>query len=162
MVVPTLPVAILVYIMYSKTIWAILGVMVWMSIFGSTMRSYRAAFQQMRASPYVEAALAYGASSWRIIWHYLLPRFLPTLIPQIVILIPTWVYCETTLAYLEVSDPYLPTWGKVIHDALASGQLTANPYWPLLPIALLALTSLAFTSLTFALDQALNPRLRQL
>ena len=161
MVLPTLPVVILVYIMYSKTIWGILGTVVLLNIFGSAMRSYRAAFQQMRDAPYVEAALSYGASGRRIILRYLMPRILPTLIPQVVILIPAWVYYETTLAYLGVSDPYLPTWGKVIYDAVAGGQLTANPYWVLEPIALLMLTSLAFTSVTFALDPVLNPRLRE-
>lgn len=161
MILPTLPVAVLVYIMYSKTILAVLGVVVLLNIFGSPMRSYRAAFQQMRDAPYIEAAQAYGASGPRIVLHYLLLRILPTLIPQIVILIPTWVYYETTLAYLGVSDPYLPTWGKVIHDAVTSGQLMANPYWPLQPIVLLVLTSLAFTSMTFALDRVLNPRLRE-
>lgn len=161
MVIPTLPVAILVYTMYSKTIWAILGVVVLLSIFGSSMRSYRAAFQQMRNAPYVEAAQSYGASGPRIVLRYLLPRILPTLIPQIAILLPAFVYYETTLAYLGVSDPYLPTWGKVIHDAMTSGQLIANPYWPLQPIALAAITSLAFTSLTFAIDRVLNPRLRE-
>lgn len=161
MVIPALPVAILVFLMYSKTIWAILGVVVLLNIFGSTMRSYRAAFIQMRDEPYIEAALAYGASGPRIIVHYLLPRILPTLIPQIVILIPAYVYYETTLAYLGVTDPYLPTWGKIIHNALTSGYLMANLYWPLQPIALLVLTSLAFTAVTFALERVLNPRMRE-
>jgi len=36
-----------------------------------------------------------------------------------------------------------------------------NYYWALEPIVLLALTSLAFAGVGFALDQVLNPRLRE-
>ena len=36
------------------------------------------------------------------------------LIPQVVVLIPGYVFLETTLAYLNMSDPYLPTWGKLL------------------------------------------------
>jgi peptide/nickel transport system permease protein len=161
LVLPTLPLAILVFIMYSKTIWAILGVVILLNIFGSSIKSYRAAFLQMREAPYIEAAQSYGASNRRLILRYLVPRILPTLIPQIVILIPTYVYYEVTLAYLGVSDPYLPTWGKVIHDAVTSSMMVNNAYWALGPIVLLALTSLAFTSVCFALERVLNPRLRE-
>ena len=161
LILPVLPLAILVFIMYSKTIWAILGVVVVLNIFGSSIKTYRAAFLQMRNEPFIEAAQAYGASGPRIITRYMIPRILPTLIPQIVILIPVYVYYEVTLAFLGVSDPYLPTWGKVIYDAVTSSLVFEYAYWALQPIILLALTSLAFTTLCYSLERVLNPRLRE-
>ncbi len=82
------------------------------------------------------------------------------LIPQLVILIPSYVYLETTMAYLNMSDPVLPTWGKVIKDALSYGALNGAYYWLLEPVGLLILTGFGFLLLGFALERILNPRLR--
>jgi peptide/nickel transport system permease protein len=60
MILPLLPVAIMVYILYSKSIWMILGIVVLLTIFSTTLRAYRAAFLQIKNAPYVESALAYG------------------------------------------------------------------------------------------------------
>jgi peptide/nickel transport system permease protein len=160
MILPSLLIAIMVYLMYSKSIWTILGVIVLLNIFGNMIKSYRAIFMEVRESPYIEAASAYGASSWRIITRYLVPRILPVLIPQMVITVPVYVFYEATLAYLGVSDPYLPTWGKIIYQALTSGALQRYYYWFLEPITLLFITGLGFALLGFALDRILNPRLK--
>ncbi len=161
MILPALPLAMTVYLVYAKSIWAILGVMVVLSIFGSATKSYRAMFLQVKESPYVEAARVYGARGWRVITRYLVPRSLPVLIPQLVILIPGYVFLEATLAYLGVSDLHLPTWGKVINDALTNNVFQGHFYWVLQPVGLLMLTGLAFAMLGFALDTIFNPRLRE-
>lgn len=160
MMLPALPMALMVYYLYSKSVWAILGVMVLINIFGGSIKSFRAAFLQVKQLPYVEAAQTYGAGHWRIITRYLVPRMLPILVPQLVIMIPTYVFFEATLSFLGVSDPKLPTWGKLIYDALTGGAVQGNYYWILEPLALIMLTGLAFAMLGFALDRILNPRLR--
>jgi peptide/nickel transport system permease protein len=160
MILPALPIAIMVYMLFSKSIWAILGVLVLLSIFGSVIKTYRSVFLQVKQAPYMEAAQAYGASNSRMILHYLTPRILPVLIPQLVIMAPVFVFYEATLAYLGVSDPYLPTWGKTIFDALSNANFTSYAYWFLEPIALMLLTCLAFLLVGFALERILNPHLR--
>jgi peptide/nickel transport system permease protein len=162
MILPALPIAITIFYLYSKSIWVILGVLVLLSIFGSSIKTYRAAFLQVKELPYIEAAQAYGASNWRIIRHYLVPRIIPLLIPQLVIMVPSYVFFEATLAYLNVSDPTLPTWGKVVYDALTRGAFQGYYYWVLEPVALMILTGLAFAVVGFALDSILNPRLRRI
>jgi len=160
MILPVLPIAIMVYMLFSKSIWVILGVLVLLSIFGSVIKTYRSVFLQVKQAPYMEAAQAYGASNWRMILHYLVPRILPVLIPQLVIMVPVFVFYEATLAFLGVSDPYLPTWGKTIFDALSSANFVNYSYWFLEPIILMMLTSLAFLMVGFALERIFNPHLR--
>jgi len=160
LILPSLAIAIMVYLLYSKSIWAILGVVVLLNIFGSSVKVFRAAFLQMREAPYLEAAQAYGASRPRIIFHYLVPRITPVLIPQLVIMVPGYVFYEATLAYLGLSDPYLPTWGKVIYEAFTIGAFNGAYYWLIEPLTLLMLTGIAFAMFGFALDRILNPRLR--
>jgi peptide/nickel transport system permease protein len=135
--------------------------MVVLNIFGSPLKSFRAAFLQVRESPYVESAQAYGASTGRIITRYLIPRIIPVLIPQLVALTPGYVFLEATLGLFNINSVY-PTWGKVIHDALRHGFSWGSRYWVLEPIALVLLTGFAFAMIGFALDQILNPKLKGL
>ena len=163
LVLPLLPILIMVGTFYSRSIWVILGVTILLSIFGGAIKTYRAVFLQVKESPYIEAARAYGASNMRIIFSYLIPRIIPMLIPQLVILIPTFVFLEASLAVLGLGDPVLPTWGKVINDARNEGApFQGLYYWVLEPSILLMLTGLAFAMLGFSLDRIFNPRLRGL
>lgn len=161
MVIPLLPILIMVGTFYQRSIWVMLGLVILLSIFGSGIKTYRAIFLQIKESPYIEAARAYGASNWRIVFLYLVPRIIPMLIPQLVVLIPMYVFLEASLAYLGLGDPTLPTWGKVINDANANGALNNGQYyWVLEPAVLLMVTGLGFALVGFALDRIFNPKLR--
>lgn len=163
MILPFLPILIMVGTLYTRSIWVILGMAILLSIFGSGIKSYRAIFMQVKESPYIEAARAYGASNSRIIFQYMIPRVIPMLIPQLVTAIPSFVFLEASLALLGLADPVLPTWGKIINDAREAGALFHGQYyWMLEPAALLMLTGLGFAMLGFALDRVFNPRLRGL
>ena len=162
MVLPFLPISIMVYLLYSKSFWAVLGGTVLLSVFGSGIKNYRAIFLQVRDAPYIEAARAYGASDRRIILRYLIPRISAAVVPQLVILIPSYVFLEAALAYLGVSDPVFPTWGKLI-AARRLGSVFADGYHiELAPIALLVLTGLAFVMVGLALERIFEPRLREM
>ncbi len=161
LVLPFLPILIMVGTFYSRSIWVILSVTILLNIFSGQIKAYRAIFLQVRESPYIEAARSYGASQWRIIFRYLIPRIIPILIPQLVTVIPAFVFLEASLAVLGLGDPVLPTWGKVIDDARANGALFQGQYyWVLEPSVLMMLTGLAFAMLGYSLDRIFNPRLR--
>lgn len=161
LILPVLPILIMIGTFYSRSIWIILTVIILLSIFGASIKTYRAIFLQVKESPYIEAAQAYGAGSFRIVLSYMIPRIIPLIIPALVIGIPGFVFLEATLAILGLGDPVLPTWGKVINDAQSQGALyNGFYYWVLEPAALLMLTGLGFSLLGFALDRIFNPRLR--
>ena len=84
------------------------------------------------------------------------------MVPQLVAMVPGYVFLEATLAIFGVSDAYIPTWGTTIYDALVNGAFRGYYYWILEPIFLLMVTGLAFALLGFALDRVFNPRLRSL
>jgi peptide/nickel transport system permease protein len=161
MILPFLPILIMVGTFYSRSIGVILGTVIILGIFGSQIKTFRAMFLQTKESPYIEAAKAYGAGDTRIIFQYMLPRVIPVLIPQFILLIPSYVFLEASLAILGLGDPVLPTWGKIINDSYANGALYNGwYYWVLEPSVLLMFTGLAFAMVGFALDRIFNPRLR--
>lgn len=162
-IIPLLPILIMVGTFYSRSIWLMLGLVVVLSIFGLSIKNYRAIFLQVRELPYIDAARAYGAGNMRIIFRYLVPRVLPLIIPQIVTLVPGFVFLEASLAVLGLGDPVLPTWGKIIQDANQQGALfNGFYYWILEPAGLLMAAGLGFAMVGFALDRIFNPRLREL
>jgi peptide/nickel transport system permease protein len=140
-----------------------LGIIILLNIFGAGIKTYRAVFLQVKESGYIEAARAYGAGDVRIILRYLVPRIIPLLIPALVVLVPTFVFLEASLAVLGLGDPTLPTWGKIIDEARSNGALYQGYYyWMLEPSFLLMLTGLAFALVGFSLDRIFNPKLREL
>ncbi|HEY4718239.1 MAG TPA: ABC transporter permease [Anaerolineales bacterium] len=161
---PFLSLLIMIGTFYSRSIWTILWITVVLTIFSGAIKTYRAVFLQVKESPYVEAAKAYGASNLRIIFNYLIPRVTPLLIPSLVLGVPAYVFLEATLASLNLGDPVLPTWGKVIQDAWQGGGAVYNGYyyWILEPAVLLIVTGLGFAMVGFALDRIFNPRLRDI
>ncbi len=163
MILPFLPILILISVFYKINIWVLLAVVVALSVFGGGVKTYRAMFLQVKEMPYVEAAMAYGAKNLRIIFRYLIPKVLPTIIPSLVLSVSSFVFLEAALAILGLGDPLAPTWGKVINDAYENGALLKGYYyWVLEPSFLLVLTSLGFAMLGFALDKIFNPKLREL
>lgn len=161
LVLPFLAILIMVGTFYSRSIWTILGVTILLSIFTGAIKTYRAMFLQVKESTYIEAARAYGASNFRVIFVYLIPRMIPLLIPSLVSAVPSYVFLEASLAVLGLGDPVLPTWGKVVNDAFSNGALYKGQYyWILEPAVLLMITGLGFAMLGFALDRVFNPRLR--
>jgi len=160
-VLPFLPILIMIGTFYSRSIWLMLGAAIVLTIFGARIKGYRAIFLQVKESPYIEAAQAYGANNWRVIFSYLIPRVVPVVIPALVNAIPAFVFLEAGLAFLGLGDPVLPTWGKIVNDAYNNGALFAGLYyWVLEPSVLLMVTGLAFAMIGFALDRIFNPRLR--
>ena len=157
MVLPGLAIAVLAYALYGVHIWIVLGIVVVLNALGAPIKSFRSAFLQAREAPYIEMAQSYGASNFRVITRYLVPRILPVLIPHLVMQIPTFIFLEATLGFFNIQSVY-PTWGRIIYEGLSEGALYGSPFWVLEPIFLLLLTGLAFAMLGLALERILNPR----
>ncbi len=161
-ILPAFPLLLIIHNHYSKSFWVILGAAILLNIFGSGIKTYRSTFLQLRSAPYIEAAQTYGAGNWRIIFRYLTPRIAPVLVPQLVMLVPTFVFLEVTLAYLKMSDPVLPTLGKVLQEGLENGGLNGAYHWVLEPAGILLAIGFAFLMVGFSLERILNPRLRDI
>jgi peptide/nickel transport system permease protein len=163
LVLPFLPILIMVGTFYSRNLFVMLSCVIVLSIFGAGIKTFRANFIQIKESAYIEAARSYGASDFRIIFFYMIPRLIPLLIPQFITLIPSYVFLEASLAVLGLGDPTLPTWGKLIDDSYNAGALFQGwYYWVLEPSVLLMATGLAFSAVGYSLDRLFNPRLRNI
>jgi peptide/nickel transport system permease protein len=158
LVLPVLAICVLAYAFLGINIWVVLFVVVLLNVFGSPTKNFRSAFLQIKDAPYIESARSYGASDFRIILKYMVPKIIPILVPQLIILIPSFVFLEATLGLFNINTG-LPTWGTVIYQAMTNGALYGSKYWVLEPLSLLLLTGVAFALFGSALERLLNPRL---
>lgn len=162
MIIPFLPILIMIATFYKFNIWILLIVIIVLSVFGGGIKSSRALVMQIKEYPYIEAAKAYGASSKRIIFLYIIPKILPPIVPGLIGSVPGYVFLEAALAFLGLGDPFLPTWGKVINDSFREGAVfKGHYYWILEPALMLVLTAFAFSFIGFALDKIVNPKLKE-
>ena len=159
MVLPLLPTSILIFYLYSKSIFVILGVTILLSIFGNSIKTYRAIFLQVVELPYIEAARSYGAPGMRIIFTYLIPRIRTVMLPQLAILVPGYIFYEATLAFLGVSDPQLPTLGKMLFETMKSGLFVQPIYLLLEPVAALLFIGLGFAMFGVSLERLFSERM---
>jgi peptide/nickel transport system permease protein len=162
MILPFFPVSLLIYTLYSKSFWVILGVTVLLSVFGPAIKSFRSLFLQIKEMPYLEAAQLYGARDGRMIFRYLIPRIGAIIIPQVVVLVPSYVFLEASLSMLGLYDPLSPpTWGQLVLQGLDTGFSQGAYHLLLLPAILLMITGYAFLLLGFSLERVFEPRLRE-
>jgi peptide/nickel transport system permease protein len=115
----------------------------------------------LKASPYLEAERALGASEMRILRFHLLPNALGPLLVLASMDAPIVITIEAGLSFLGVGvRPPLASWGTLLHDGYT--YLTQSPWPVLFAGGALCAATLGFTLLGEALRDALDPRARPL
>ena len=124
-----------------------------------TARIVRASVLVVREMEFVQAALAMGASNWRILRKHVLPNCMAPLIVQLTFVFAFAVVTEATLSFLGLgSPPPTPTWGNMIAEGR---QYIRDANWiTLIPGLALAITVLSLNLLGDGLRDVLDPRLK--
>jgi ABC-type dipeptide/oligopeptide/nickel transport system permease subunit len=123
-------------------------------------RLVRSQVLSLKEKEYVEAALAIGVPSWRIMFTQILPNALGPIIVAATFGIPFAILIEAFLSFIGIGVPApLPSWGAMI--ARGRSQLQSEPYLVIFPSAALALTLFAFNFFGDGLRDALDPRSRR-
>ncbi len=162
LIIPTLPILIIIGLIYRPGILAILFVLVVFGIVGATTKVVRSIVLQVREDQFIEAARSYGASRRRILFRYILPRVMPYTFALIALTVPAFIFLEASLSFLGLGDPVLPTWGHLLGNAYDGGALFYGMWWWILfPAAGIIFATVAFALLGYAFDKVLNPRLRE-
>ncbi len=106
-------------------------------------RGARAIVREESEREYVQAAVALGASHWRVMRRHLLPACLGYLAVQAALLVPMFVLAEATLSYIGLGFPDgVPSWGTALAEAASVAAMTRAP-WILAPAAAVFLVVLA-------------------
>lgn len=162
LVIPGLPLLIVLVAVLGSSIWnviIIIGFLGWMGF----ARIVRSQVLTLRERPFVEAAKASGAGPMRIISKHIFPNIISLTYVNLALSVPAAILSESALAFLGLSDPTVTSWGNTFAH-LFQQHVLVNPFpwwWALPPGFAIALISLSFVLIGYALDEIFNPKLRR-
>jgi peptide/nickel transport system permease protein len=108
--------------------------------------------------PFVEAAIACGAGTPRILFRHIMPSTIAPLIVQATYICASAILVEASLSFLGAGvPPEVPSWGNMI--ASSRLYLARAPWTIFCPAIALALVVLAVNLLGDGLRDRLDPRL---
>lgn len=161
LVIPFLPLAIVLASILGRSLVVIIFV-IGITSWPGTARLVRAQTLTVKTRPYVERARALGGSNWHVITRHVLPNVFPLIFANTILVVAIAILSETTLSFLGLGDPLHVSWGTILEFAFSAGAASAGAWWWLVPPGLaIVLVVLAFTMCGYALDEILNPRIRE-
>lgn len=163
LVIPGLPLLIVLVAVLGQSIWnviIVIGFLGWMGF----ARIVRSQVLTLRERPFVEAAKASGAGPVRIISKHIFPNIVSLTYVNLALSVPAAILSESALAFLGLSDPSVTSWGNTFSHLFQADALSQRPvpwWWVLPPGFSIALISLSFVLIGYALDEIFNPKLRR-
>jgi peptide/nickel transport system permease protein len=159
LVIPNLPLLLVLVAVMGQNLWnliIIIGILGWMGF----ARVVRSVILSIKERPFVEAAKAVGASNVHIMVVHMLPNVMALVYVTLAMTVPTAIVSEAALSWLGFSDPNVMSWGRMLHD-VQEGLNIDKWWWVVPPGLLISLVALSFILIGNALDEILNPKLRQ-
>lgn len=113
---------------------------------------------EVKARPYVLAAIGTGASHGRVLLREILPTIVPTIIVYWAVQLPTNIIAEASLSYLGVGiRPPTPSWGTMIANAQDTALYQTQPWMLIAPAFALFVTVVGFNLLATRLRSRFDP-----
>lgn len=160
MFIPLIPLLVAVSVFVGKSLYLTILLIALFSWMGFA-RNCRAYVMSLRDRLFVEAARALGASDTYIIFKHILPQLSPIVYVTLVLNVPGAILLEASLSFLNLGDPSVPSWGRMLYNARYSGAFSRLMWWWILPPGvMITLLAMSFVLIGQALDEILNPKLR--
>lgn len=149
-------VLIVVAVFETKNIFLIMvaiGIVSWTSV----ARLIRGQFLVERGQEYVLAARALGIPAWRVVFQHVLPNAVHPMFVTATFGVASAILLESSLAFLGLGDPNVPSWGQLLLEGRQTGKL-----WLILaPGTAIFLTVTVLNLVGEGLRDALDPKLRR-
>lgn len=129
----------------------------WMGMAGTV----RMQFYRFKNQEYVLAARTLGARDWKIMWKHIFPNSLGTIVTSCVLVIPSFIFSESSLSYLgiiDLSTSNITSVGSMLANSQA--HMTSAPHIMFFPALFICLLMLSFNLFGNGLRDAFNPSLR--
>jgi len=136
-----------------ETVTIAIGLVSWPPV----ARLTRAEFLTLRTREFVQAARVQGLSDIHLMLREVLPNALPPVIVYASVVMAVAILLESALAFLQLSDPNVPSWGNLI--GLGRNVLRVEWYVSAIPGVAILLTILGVSLVGQGLNDALNPRI---
>jgi len=140
--VPLIPFAIVLVAFAGVGFWTtilVIGAILWRG----NARVLRSQVLQIKERPYIMSAQAVGASTPRIIFKHIVPNIASMAVLFFSLGVGYAIIFQAGLAFIGVSNPFIPSWGIMTRNAYASGLLSTAWWWSIPPGAMISITVLS-------------------
>lgn len=127
----------------------------WMGVAART----RTQFYRFKGREYVLASRTLGAKDTRLIFRHILPNSMGTIITGSILMIPSVVYTEASIAYLKLGLQGQNMFGVILSEANAYYQ-GENTFILIIPTLIMAFLLVSFNLFGNGLRDAFNPQLK--
>jgi peptide/nickel transport system permease protein len=161
LVIPFLPLALVLSAVLGRSLLNI-ALVIGLTSWPGTALLIRSQTLSVKERPFLERARVLGASRWHQMSRHVLPNVMPMVFANTTLTVAIAILTETTLSFLGMGDPTRVSWGSMLDDAFSAGALTTGAWWFVIPPGVcVVLVVLSFTLIGQALEEVLNPRLRE-
>ena len=161
LVIPFLPLAIVLAAVLGPSLFNI-ALVIGITSGPGTALLIRAQTLSIEERPFLERARALGAGHWHQMTRHILPNVMPMVFANTTLTVAIAILTETTLSFLGLGDPLRVSWGSMLEDAFGAGAITTGAWWFLIPPGVcVILVVLSFTLIGRAVEEILDPRLRE-
>ena len=161
LVIPFLPLAIVLAAILGpsiENIILVIGITSW----PQNARVICAQVLTLKERDYVDRSRALGASNWHLMTRHVVPNVAPLILATTTLTVPVVILSEATLSFLGLGDPANISWGTMLDQAFEQGAITQQAWWYFVPPGLgVLLVALSFTLIGTALEEILDPRLKE-
>lgn len=159
LVIPVLPLLIVLIAVLGASITNIIlviGFLGWMGF----ARVIRSQVLTLKERPFIEAAKAAGAGTPRILAKHVFPNIVSLTYVNLALTVPAAILFEAALSFLGLGDPTSPSWGHTLYLGTIVFASFSSWWWVIPPGIAIAIVSLSFVLIGYALDEIFNPKLR--
>ncbi len=122
------------------------------------VRLMRSVVLTAREEPYVDAAVACGTRTLKILWRHILPNTVAPILVQASYVFASAMIAEAALSFIGAGvPPEVPSWGNIMSDGRTLWQL--QPHIVFIPAIFLSVAVLSVNMIGDGLRDAMDPRL---
>jgi len=161
LVIPWLPFVIVIAAILGRSLTTTI-VAISLVSWPTTTRVVRSQVLSIKERLFIERARAIGAGDGHILWRHILPNVMPLVFANAVLTVSSAIFTEAFLSFFGLGAPDLVSWGTMVNDSYTSQAMLRGMWWYFAPPGVcITLVVLGFSLLSFALEEILNPRLKQ-
>lgn len=154
MMTPSFFLIIIVVAMYGSSLRNIIWVIALTSWTG-TARMMRSQVVALKERTFVKALITLGENPMKILWRHIVPNGIYPIITDATTSISSAILYESSLSFLGLGDPSLPSWGRMIYNG--KSYLVRGWWVALFSGLFLVMTVFAFHLIAEGLNRMTSP-----
>ena len=152
---------VLAAVLETRSLWTVI-VVIGVTGWSTTSRIVRAQVLSLKERQFVERARAIGAGDGYVVRKHIFPNVVPLVFANAILTIAICILSEATLSFLRLGPQDVETWGHILSEAYDQSVALNGPYaFIIMPGLCIVFVVLGFTFVGYAMDEVLNPKLRQ-